>query len=63
MTLVKICGITRMEDLKMCLKEGVDITGFNIYPKSKRYVDLKQLEKLVRTAREKSAIVTVNMEF
>ncbi|MGM0568090.1 MAG: phosphoribosylanthranilate isomerase, partial [Elusimicrobiota bacterium] len=32
-------------------------------PKSKRYVDLKQLEKLVRTAREKSAIVTVNMEF
>jgi phosphoribosylanthranilate isomerase len=46
-TLVKICGITSIEDRDMCLSEGADLIGFNIYPKSKRYVEPEKLKLLL----------------
>jgi len=35
---LKICGVTRVEDVRACLELGVDFVGFNLYSGSKRYV-------------------------
>nr|WP_321255842.1 phosphoribosylanthranilate isomerase [uncultured Pseudodesulfovibrio sp.] len=37
--LVKVCGMTRMEDVKLCVDLGVDLLGFIFHPKSPRLAD------------------------
>ena len=36
---LKICGITRAEDLRACVELGVDAIGLNLWPGSKRYIE------------------------
>lgn len=36
---VKVCGVTRPEDVEAAVALGADMIGLNFYPKSKRYVD------------------------
>jgi phosphoribosylanthranilate isomerase len=39
---IKICGLTRVEDLLACYACGVDYVGLNFFPKSKRYITLEK---------------------
>ena len=54
MTVIKICGITTLDDALMCADLGVEILGFNFYSKSFRYISaehcLVMVEELHRRA-------------
>lgn len=59
---VKICGITREEDLKAACRLGADMVGFVIdVPYSPRNLSLERAEQLIRLvpAHVKSVLVTV----
>lgn len=45
-TRIKICGITRQEDLRAAVALGADALGFVFYPKSPRYVTPEQAAAL-----------------
>ena len=45
---VKICGLTRREDVEAAVELGADFVGFVLYPKSKRYVPPERLPELAR---------------
>jgi phosphoribosylanthranilate isomerase len=45
-TRIKICGITREQDLRAAVDAGADAFGFVFYPKSPRYLAPAQLAKL-----------------
>jgi len=46
---IKICGITSLDDAKMCLDAGADYLGFNFYEKSKRQVSVEDATAIVRS--------------
>ena len=45
---VKICGITRLQDLQAACAAGVDAVGFVFYEQSPRHVSLEAAAELVR---------------
>jgi phosphoribosylanthranilate isomerase len=45
-TRIKICGITRAEDLRAAVDAGADALGFVFYPPSPRYVTVEQAAAL-----------------
>ncbi|ANN78547.1 phosphoribosylanthranilate isomerase [Bordetella flabilis] len=47
-TRVKICGMTRPEDIATAIDAGADAVGLIFYPKSKRHVSLEQAARLRR---------------
>ena len=47
-TRIKICGITRAQDLDAAVEAGADALGFVFYPGSARYLDPGRAAELVR---------------
>jgi phosphoribosylanthranilate isomerase len=45
-TRIKICGITREQDLRAAVDAGADAVGFVFYPNSPRYITPEQLRAL-----------------
>lgn len=48
MTRIKICGLTREEDIEAAVDSGADAIGFVFYPPSPRYVMPQRAAELVR---------------
>ena len=63
MTKIKICGLTRAEDVEAAIAHGADYLGFIYVPGSPRYVDLDRLDHLLNIAngRAKTVVVVRNL--
>lgn len=44
---LKICGITRPEDLRACAELGVEAVGLNLWPRSRRHLPVTELPSLL----------------
>src|SRR4051812_12504579 len=59
MTLVKVCGITNLEDALAALEAGADMLGFNFYARSPRHVEPSEARRIVERMPERVACVGV----
>ena len=49
MTIIKICGLTNLEDARLALKAGADMLGFIFYEPSPRYVSPEKVKDIILT--------------
>lgn len=47
MTLIKICGITALEDALAACDAGADALGFNFWPRSPRYLEPERAAQII----------------
>src|SRR5437588_9388694 len=47
MTLIKICGITNLEDARAAIEAGADMLGFNFYRPSPRFIEPGHARKII----------------
>jgi phosphoribosylanthranilate isomerase len=58
-TLVKICGLTREEDVDAAIAAGADMVGFVLVPDTPRYVELDRARALAARVPERVKAVAV----
>ena len=56
---IKICGLTRLEDVVDCEAYGADLMGFINIKRSKRYMNIKEIKKLYTQMKNKDRAVLV----
>ena len=54
MTLIKICGITNLEDAREAIAAGADMLGFNFYRPSRRFIEPKDCRAIIEELRSQS---------
>jgi phosphoribosylanthranilate isomerase len=59
MTLIKICGITNLNDAHAAVAAGADVLGFNFYKPSPRYIAPESAREIINTLPK--AILTVGV--
>ena len=59
MTKVKICGLSRLEDIEAVNAYGADYAGFVFFEKSKRNVSYKKAEMLIKELKKNPMIQSV----
>ena len=57
--LIKVCGITREEDLHLAIALGADLVGLNFHPPSPRYLRPERAAALAAPARGRVGLVGV----
>jgi phosphoribosylanthranilate isomerase len=62
MTWVKVCGLTRPEDVAVAVEAGADAVGFVLAPTSVRRVTVEQAAKLMADVPAIRVLVTVDAE-
>jgi phosphoribosylanthranilate isomerase len=50
-TKIKICGITRVEDAKLCAELGADFLGFIFVPSSPRYIEPEKAAEIASSVK------------
>jgi phosphoribosylanthranilate isomerase len=58
---LKICGVTRGEDLRACVAAGVDAVGINLWPGSRRHVSLPAAERMLQDAGDLQGLLKVGV--
>jgi len=56
---IKVCGLTRTQDVEAAVRAGADAVGINLWPRSPRFVAPQQAHPLVEVARGRVAVVLV----
>jgi phosphoribosylanthranilate isomerase len=46
-TMIKVCGLTRVQDALVAARSGAQAIGMVLYPKSPRFVDYRQARRIV----------------
>lgn len=57
----KICGLTRVEDLRTCLEAGVDAVGINLWSGSRRHVSLADAGRMLHDAGDLPGLLKVGV--
>lgn len=59
--LVKICGITNLEDARCAINAGADMLGFNFYHKRPRFIERRDARKIIDAIRAEFPKLSVQM--
>ena len=62
MTWVKVCGLSRPEDIEVAAEAGADAIGFVFYPQSPRLVTIEQASDLGSGFEGMRVALTVGLE-
>ena len=57
--IIKICGLTRLEDAELSLHLGADLLGFNFYKPSPRYIEPAAAAKIINQLPAETQIVGI----